>query len=159
MINITHYIKKDALSYRAYVSKRCFFTKSPRTDWVPPKMMKGPNVAKQRPWKLSQETSPPNLRFFWVELIPINYALLLFRSSYDLQHTYYTYKWNELIKFWASGTEEWLWRWVLLAYSGVAPAGCLLTTLLAQAAQAAGRQGSTRQAAGGDTKPGQCSMF
>lgn len=68
------------------MSKRCFFTKSPRTDWVLPKMLKCPNAVKQRSW--NWEVSPPNLRFLWAELIPINYELHLFRSLCDLQHIY-----------------------------------------------------------------------
>lgn len=44
-------------------------------------MQKFCNVEKRRFRTLSWETSPSNVRFSWVELIPINYKLCLLRSS------------------------------------------------------------------------------
>lgn len=112
-------------------------------------MMKGPNVVKQELWKSSWETSPPNLRFFWVELIPISYEWLLFRSSCDLQHIYICEWRNKHIKLFALGTEVWLWWLVLLPYSPLTWALCMLTARLWHAAPSADSLDCLGQVCGG----------
>jgi hypothetical protein len=74
------------------MSKRCFFTKSLRPEWEQPKMPKFCNVEKRRFRTLSWETLPSNVRFSWIELIPINYKLCLLRGSVICR--IYTTKWE-----------------------------------------------------------------
>lgn len=79
------------------MSKGCFFTKSPRTDWMWTKMLKCPNAVQKKFWKLSWETSPSNLRFLWVELIPINLNYVYSRSCVICSTHTYIMKWMHQI--------------------------------------------------------------
>lgn len=143
-------ISKEIPYLKVYTSKRCFSTKSPRTDGVLPKiMMKGPNVLQQELWKSSWETSPPNLRFFWVELIPLT-TNDFYSGAPVICSIYRGYiYWNKHIKLFALGTEEWHWWLGILPYSALTWALCMLTAQLWHVAPSADSLGCLGQECGG----------